>query len=107
MRNELLYKYQERRYVMEDMVSVISTVGFPIFCVLALGLFIYKAFQTITAANAEREKTLYATINQIREQLNKSTEINASFVEILSDFRTDISKIQSDLAEIKSEIKED
>ena len=30
------------------MTQVITTVGFPIFCVLALGMFIYKSYNNIT-----------------------------------------------------------
>lgn len=82
--------------------DLISMVGFPIFCTLALGWFIYKAFDKITTRNKEREEALYHVITAVREQLIKATEINASFVEVLSDLKSDLSKVQDDIDEIKT-----
>ena len=38
---------------MEDWINVLQTVGFPIFCVLALGFFIYTAYKKITEDTKE------------------------------------------------------
>lgn len=89
----------------QDMTTIISTLGFPIFCVLALGWFIYKAFDKINTQNQEREKQLYGMLGDVRNQLNKATEINASFVQVLSDFRTDLTDIQEDVKEIKAKME--
>lgn len=91
---------------MNDIVNVISTLGFPIFCVIALGALVFKGFEKITSTNEIREQELYKMLGETREQLRKATEINASFVEILSDFRTDLSTIQDDIQSIKLKIKE-
>lgn len=90
---------------MNDIVNVISTVGFPIFCVIALGFFIYKAFEKITNTNAEREKELYKLLGETREQLNNAIEINASFVEILNDLKNNMANVQDDILKIKSTLK--
>lgn len=88
-----------------DIVNIISSVGFPIACAMGLGIFIYKAYEKISEMNQLREQKLYDMLYQTQEQLKKATEINASFVEVLSDFRNDITKIQDDIQEIKHEIK--
>ena len=86
----------------QDVTTIISTVGFPIFCTLALGYFVFKAFQSITSANQEREKNLYTLLGETREQLNNAIKVNASFVEILSDLKNNVSNVQDDIIKIKS-----
>lgn len=87
---------------MTDAVSVITNVGFPIFCVLALGALVWKSFDKITSNNAEREKLLYSMLGETRAQLDDAIKINASFVEILSDLKTNMNNVQEDVAKIKS-----
>lgn len=86
---------------MNDVVSIISNVGFPIFCVLALGGLVYKGFDKITNANAEREQKLYMMLGETRAQLEKSIEVNAGFVEILSDLKNNMNNVQDDITKIK------
>ena len=93
--------------MVNDIVNIISTVGFPIACAVGLGIFIYKAYEKMSEMNQLREQKLYDMLDQTQKQLKKATEINASFVEVLSDFRNDITKIQDDIQEIKHEIKTD
>ena len=86
---------------MQEITNVISMVGFPIFCTLALGGFVYKAFQGIEGANQLREKNLYEMLGETRAELQKAIEVNASFVEILSEMRSDVSSVQADINKIK------
>lgn len=84
-----------------DVVSIITNVGFPIFCVLALGGLVWKGFDKITSNNAEREKLLYSMLGETRAQLDEAIKINASFVEILSDLKTNMGSVQDDIVKIK------
>ena len=65
---------------MEQALQAITTVGFPIFCALGMGWFIYKIYMNTTEQNkanmeqvqarcAEREEKLY-------QQIEKNQEIN-------------------------------
>lgn len=85
-----------------DAVNIITNVGFPIFCVLALGGLVWKGFDKITSNNAEREKLLYSMLGETRAQLDDAIKINASFVEILSDLKTNMNNVQEDVVKIKS-----
>jgi hypothetical protein len=87
--------------MMADAVSVITNVGFPIFCVLALGGLVWKGFDKITSNNAEREKLLYSMLGETRAQLDEAIKINASFVEILSDLKSNMGSVQDDIVKIK------
>ena len=67
-----------------DVVTVtelISTLGFPVVCVMGLGWFLYQVFQKTTAQNeanmqavqercAAREERLYQQIDKFSESLN-------------------------------------
>lgn len=77
-----------------DYTSVINNVGFPIFCVLALGFFIWKAFKIVMTNNKEREIKLYDTITDVREQLKTASETNASFIKVLEAMSEDIDEIK-------------
>lgn len=86
---------------MTDAVSVITNVGFPIFCVLALGALVWKSLDKITTANAEREQKLYLMLGETRAQLDEAIKVNASFVEILSDLKNNMNNVQDDILKIK------
>lgn len=77
----------------------ISSVGFPIFCVLAMGLFVWKAFNMVMTNNKEREAKLYDTIAEIRGQLKEASTTNASFVKILENMSKDIEDIKDKIKE--------
>lgn len=79
--------------------TIISTVGFPIFCVVCLGYFVWKAFNMVMQNNKEREAKLYDTIAEIRGQLKEASTTNASFIKILE-------AMSKDIEDIKDKIKE-
>lgn len=85
--------------------TMITTVGFPIFCVLALGWFIYHSYEKITERNEKREDKLYTALSEAQEQMDKVTDTNAQFVEVLKSYKTDIDGIKTDVADIKERIK--
>ena len=83
----------------DSLTTIISTVGFPIFCVVCLGYFVWKAFNMVMQNNKERESKLYDTIAEIRGQLKEASNTNASFVKILE-------AMSKDIEDIKDKIKE-
>ena len=83
----------------DSITTIISTVGFPIFCVVCLGYFVWKAFNMVMQNNKEREAKLYATIAEIRGQLKEASTTNASFIKILE-------AMSKDIEDIKDKIKE-
>ena len=82
-----------------SITQIISTVGFPIFCVVCLGYFVWKAFNMVMQNNKERETKLYDTIAEIRGQLKEASATNASFVKILENMSKDIEDIKDKIKE--------
>jgi hypothetical protein len=75
---------------MDTFVELIGSLGFPIACVLALGVFVYKIWQQ----SVEREKTLMSEITENRL-------INQRFAEIIAQYEIKLDEIKSDVKEIK------
>ena len=75
---------------MDTFVELIGSLGFPIACVLALGVFVYKLWQQ----SVEREKTLMSEITENRL-------INQKFAEIIAQYEVKLDEIKSDIRDIK------
>lgn len=86
--------------------ALISTVGFPIFCTLALGAFIYKAMLKITDGNRERESKLYELIGKTQEQLSAAQETNGRFLSVLSQINDEQKEMRNDIDEIKETLQQ-
>ena len=82
----------------------ITTLGFPIVCVVFLGWFIWKIWLRQQEQNERREEKLYACITEA-ENLNKQLiETNSEFMEVLTDYRSDLDEIKQNVNEIKNTI---
>lgn len=78
---------------MEFFVELISTVGFPIACVIVLGWFIYKIYNQ----SIERE-------NELRDEIKESQKINGKFAEIINRYSLELGEIKADVKEIKEDL---
>lgn len=78
---------------MDQVVQIISTLGFPIFVALALGYIGYKFLQESRADNIRREDRLFS-------QLEK-------FGESLDNFNTTLIKIDARLEAVEKKISQD
>lgn len=88
-----------------EFTDMITTIGFPIAACIALGLFIYKMYNTMQQNNKDREEKLYTMLGKSQEQLDKLEETNSSFVRVLESFKEDQEQIKGDINEIKENIK--
>ena len=85
--------------------TLITSLGFPIVCVMALGWFIYKAFEKFTAQSEKREEKLYTVIAQAQETNERLSKTNAEFVAALNTYKSDLDEIKADVTEIKENMK--
>ena len=88
--------------------TLVSTVGFPIACVIVLGAFIFHIYKNTTEENKknmekvqerckEREEKLYDEIKQNRE-------VNAKAIETIAHYAEKLDTIQSDVKDIKEDV---
>lgn len=98
---------------MDQWVSMVSTLGFPIACVVAMGAFIFYIYKQTTKENAEnmekvqarnkeREDKLYAELALSREINGQAIATIAKYAEKLDVIQKDISDIKTDITVIKS-----
>lgn len=94
-------------------VELISEIGFPIACVIALGYFIFVTFQkfmadsksnmeAVQARCKEREEKLYEMLTESRAINEKALETIAHYAEKLDVIQADISTIKTDITTIKA-----
>lgn len=70
--------------------ELIATLGFPIVCVLALGIFVYKLWQQSVA----REEKLMTEITENRL-------VNTQFAEIIGEYKITLNEMKTDIKDIK------
>lgn len=96
-------------------IELISTVGFPIACVIFLGAFIFYVYKKQSADNAanmekvqerckEREDKLYNEIALNREISGKAIETIALYAERLNSIEDNVEDIKSDVLIIKEKL---
>ncbi len=81
-------------------VELISTLGFPIACVVALGFFVWKIYNQ----SIERENKLMAEITENRIVNEKAIETIAQFAERFTHIETDVELIKTDINLIKEKV---
>ena len=82
-------------------VELISTLGFPIACVIALGIFVWKIYNQ----SIERENKLMTEITENRLVNEKAIETIAQFAERFTHIEGDVEVIKNDIVLIKDKIQ--
>mgnify|MGYP007057696341 CR=1 FL=1 len=90
-----------------DIINIISTVGFPITCVIALGWFIRNVYDTMVTTTTNREEKLYKVIADAQAHNEVLTETNAEFAAVLRAYKADLEIIRNDVSEIKEHFREE
>lgn len=72
-------------------VELITTVGFPIACVLALGVFVWHIYKQ----SVVREERLM-------EEITENRLVNTKFAEIIAGYQVTLGEIKTDVKDIKN-----
>ena len=89
---------------LSQITEIISTLGFPIVCVIVLAWFGHKVYLNAVKRSEHREDKLYEVIGSCQLQLRELGETNAKFMEVLETYKGDIQDIKDDVQEIKLKI---
>lgn len=63
---------------MDKIINLISSVGFPIVCVLCLGWFVYQLIKSNNEQTAKRDEQHASEVKELRDTLTKNTEVLAN-----------------------------
>ena len=91
------------------LVELIPTLGFPIVCVIGLGLFILKIYNDTTKQSNENMEKVQARCQEredkLYNQLEKQNTINGRFAEIIAQYEVKLDTITADVKEIKQTLQ--
>lgn len=93
---------------METWVEIISTLGFPIACVVAMGAFIFYIYKQTTKESAENMEKVQARCKEREDKLYAelalSREVNGQAIATIAKYAEKLDVIQKDISEIKTDI---
>lgn len=92
---------------MEGWVQVLQSVGFPIFCVLALGYFVYSSYQKMITDTKEREDKLYTMLASAQSTISSAVENNVKLAAQIEIMQRNVEKLADDIEDIKDVVKKE
>lgn len=92
---------------MEGWVQVLQSVGFPIFCVLALGYFVYSSYQKMITDTKEREDKLYTMLTSAQSTISSAVENNVKLAAQIEIMQKNVEKLADDIEDIKDVVKKE
>lgn len=92
---------------MEGWVQVLQSVGFPIFCVLALGYFVYSSYQKMITDTKEREDKLYTMLTSAQQTISSAVENNVKLAAQIEIMQKNVEKLADDIEDIKDNVKKE
>lgn len=89
-------------------VEIITSLGFPIACVVAMGAFIFYIYKQTTKENAENMEKVQARCKEredkLYEEIALNREINGKAIETITLYAERLDTIQQDIKDIKTDI---
>ena len=82
--------------------NLITSIGFPITCVIFLGMFIYRFSNQVMSYNKEREDKLYVLVGKSQEQLDRLEDTLEDYITVLGKLRDDVNRISEDIEGMKN-----
>jgi septal ring factor EnvC (AmiA/AmiB activator) len=88
--------------------SFIATVGFPIFCAVAMGIFIVLIYKNTTKQHKEDMEQVQERCKEredkLYNELEQNREINRTAIETIARYAEKLDTIQKDISDIKTDI---
>ena len=87
-----------------NITQLITSLGFPIVCVIAMAYAMWKVYTRSEDRNEQREDKLYKVISDAQAQNKELSDTNAKFVTILENYESDLDGIKTDVTDIKTKL---
>lgn len=87
-----------------NITQLITSLGFPIVCVIAMAYAMWKVYTRSEDRNEQREDKLYKVISDAQVQNKELSDTNAKFVTILKNYESDLDGIKTDVTDIKNKL---
>lgn len=90
-----------------NITQLITSLGFPIVCVIAMAYAMWKVYTRSENRNEQREDKLYKVISDAQVQNKELSDTNAKFVTILQNYESDLDGIKTDVTDIKNKLSKE
>lgn len=90
-----------------NITQLITSLGFPIVCVIAMAYAMWKVYTRSEDRNEQREDKLYKVISDAQVQNKELSDTNAKFVTILENYESDLDGIKTDVTDIKNKLSKE
>lgn len=87
-----------------NITQLITSLGFPIVCVIAMAYAMWKVYTRSEDRNEQREDKLYKVISDAQAQNKELSDTNSKFVTILKNYESDLDGIKTDVTDIKNKL---
>ena len=87
-----------------NITQLITSLGFPIVCVIAMAYAMWKVYTRSEDRNEQREDKLYKVISDAQAQNKELSDTNTKFVTILENYESDLDGIKTDVTDIKTKL---
>lgn len=88
--------------------QLITSLGFPIVCVIAMAWFIYKFYNDGQKQNVENMEKVQARCKEreekLYEEIKENRKVNTKAIETISKYAEKLDVIQHDVNDIKTDI---
>lgn len=90
------------------LLEILPTVGFPIVCVIAMGVFIFTIYRNTTKENAANMEKVQARCKEREEilfdEIKENRKVIGDAIATIAHYAEKLEVIQEDVKEIKTEI---
>ena len=90
-----------------NITQLITSLGFPIVCVIAMAYAMWKVYTRSEGRNEQREDKLYKVISDAQVQNKELSDTNSKFVTILQNYESDLDGIKTDVTDIKNKLSKE
>lgn len=84
--------------------QIITSFGFPIACVIALGIFVYIIYKDTNKNHKADIEKMSERENLLYQEIGKNREVIAQAIATISKYAEKLEVIQSDVNEIKTDV---
>ena len=92
----------------KSLTDLITTLGFPIVCVMALAYFAFYIVNRVLEENAKNMEKVQNRCkdreDKLYQEIKENREVNAKAIETIAHYAEKLDTIQSDIKDIKTDI---
>lgn len=87
------------------MSELLSTFGFPIVCVIALGWFVLYLIKADKEENMKAIERMESREDKLLKEIQESREVNKEALKVLAEYASKLTTIENNVSDIKQDVE--